>query len=832
MQRQLRKPQLCQQRLGALAGTGKPEQGFLQQANGDGVFAHGSDNPASRVAGASNLSDQKRGSVALSIIACYPAQCGKEQAVMVAGRQSPGSGSEDLPQDDGLVAVGTGGDDVDGGAHQLLDPLDVGLRSSRQPFDGLDAQRGFAPAGHFFVDRLQSGVAVGIAGGFDQVALVVAVAHADADRIQTVEHIQLGQAQTADTVDLDRPTQDHRIEPAAATRTSGGGAELVTAGSQALADIVEQLGGESTGADTGGVGLGDTQHVIQVQRADTGTGGGTAGGSVGAGDVGIGTVVDVQQRALGTLEHDIGTLAAQLVQTGSHVDYQGLQPVGKGQRLFQGLLEVDRLDLVIVLQHEVVVIQYLAELGGKALAMEQVTDAQAAAGYLVLVGRTDTTTGGADLGFAAGVLAGLIQRHVVGQDQRTGGAEAQAVAYRHATGFQPAHFLDQRFREQHHTVADVANDIFAQDPRGDQVQHCLFAIDHQGVAGLVTALIAHDGGYLIGQQIDDLALALITPLGAQDDNILTHVQLLPHSIWIGPGARKSNLQFVNLPAVVCKTQYAITSQLRCIGIHLPRQRRDHPLARLPQLCHLLLQPRLLAMGCPDAAIAAAICLNLTACHQQAQVGGKTRCRARPTEVPADLVVPATLGDALAGSRYEGRKGHPGVVVIATQLGQVEIQRHLRIASPQYPGNLRQLIQGDHDALRCTLEQDMGALQHLGIPGQVHQTTEHGRQLRLGDVRGQLTHFIPGLALQCIEQRPLGSLVQLGGLHQSAVDADMAQIQMHILYPAGCEGFQHQRDDFDVAGAGGVAVEFRTQLNQAARGGQRSRQRVQDTAAIA
>src|SRR5690606_19197032 len=128
MQRQLRKPQLCQQRLGALAGTGKPEQGFLQQANGDGVFAHGSDNPASRVAGASNLSDQKRGSVALSIIACYPAQCGKEQAVMVAGRQSPGSGSEDLPQDDGLVAVGTGGDDVDGGAHQLLDPLDVGLR--------------------------------------------------------------------------------------------------------------------------------------------------------------------------------------------------------------------------------------------------------------------------------------------------------------------------------------------------------------------------------------------------------------------------------------------------------------------------------------------------------------------------------------------------------------------------------------------------------------------------------------------------------------------------------------------------------------------------------
>src|SRR5690606_18292843 len=297
--------------------------------------------------------------------------------------------------------------------------------------------------------------------------------HADADRIQTVEYIQLGQAQTADTVDLDRPTQDHRIEPAAATRTSGGGAELVAAGSQALADVIEQLGGERTGADTGGVGLGDTQHVIQIQRADTGTGGGPPGGSVGAGDVGIGTVVDVQQCALGTLEHDVGTLTAQLVQTRGHIGDQGLQPVGKVQCLFQGLLEVDRLNLVIILQHEVMVIQNFAELGSKALAMEQVTDAQTAAGYLVLVGRADTTTGGADLGFAAGVLPGLIQGYMIGQDQRAGGADAQALADRHATGFQATHFLDQRFRGQHHTVADVAHDVLAQDARGNQVQHCL-----------------------------------------------------------------------------------------------------------------------------------------------------------------------------------------------------------------------------------------------------------------------------------------------------------------------------------------------------------------------
>src|SRR5690606_5012844 len=74
----------------------------------------------------------------------------------------------------------------------------------------------------------------------------------------------------------------------------------------------------------------------------------------------------------------------------------------------------------------------------------------------------------------------------------------------------------------YHAVADQALDILAQDAGRDQVQHGLLAIDHQGVTGVVAALVTHDGGSLVGQQIDDLALTLITPLGAQDYDILTH----------------------------------------------------------------------------------------------------------------------------------------------------------------------------------------------------------------------------------------------------------------------------------------------------------------------
>jgi len=39
------------------------------------------------------------------------------------------------------------------------------------------------------------------------------------------------------------------------------------------------------------------------------------------------------------------------------------------------------------------------------------------------------------------------------------------------------------------------------------------------MAGIVTALEAHDDVGLLRQPVDDLALPLVAPLGADDDNI-------------------------------------------------------------------------------------------------------------------------------------------------------------------------------------------------------------------------------------------------------------------------------------------------------------------------
>ena len=83
----------------------------------------------------------------------------------------------------------------------------------------------------------------------------------------------------------------------------------------------------------------------------------------------------------------------------------------------------------------------------------------------------------------------------------------------------PATLLDlaeQVGRVDHHAVADVALHAGTHDAAGDQVQRRLDAVDHQRVAGVVAALETHDRTDPLGEQVDDLALAFIAPLGPEN----------------------------------------------------------------------------------------------------------------------------------------------------------------------------------------------------------------------------------------------------------------------------------------------------------------------------
>ena len=74
----------------------------------------------------------------------------------------------------------------------------------------------------------------------------------------------------------------------------------------------------------------------------------------------------------------------------------------------------------------------------------------------------------------------------------------------------------QHLRVDHDAVADRAQLAGIEDPGRDQVELPVHAVAHDGVPGVVAALEADHEIRLLREEVDDLALALVAPLGAHD----------------------------------------------------------------------------------------------------------------------------------------------------------------------------------------------------------------------------------------------------------------------------------------------------------------------------
>ena len=83
---------------------------------------------------------------------------------------------------------------------------------------------------------------------------------------------------------------------------------------------------------------------------------------------------------------------------------------------------------------------------------------------------------------AARLLARLIEQRVRAQDQRARRRNAQPLLDGHAARLELVHLLAQRVERHDDAVADQADDVVAQDARGNQVQHGLAIADHERVA--------------------------------------------------------------------------------------------------------------------------------------------------------------------------------------------------------------------------------------------------------------------------------------------------------------------------------------------------------------
>src|SRR4030042_5795439 len=104
-----------------------------------------------------------------------------------------------------------------------------------------------------------------------------AVGGGDANLVELVEDVELGERNGLDPVPAHRGARSHRVEPARAARPAGGSAELVASLPQVLAAAVDELGGERAAPDAGRVRLEDAQDPAddsggQPARGRGGTG--------------------------------------------------------------------------------------------------------------------------------------------------------------------------------------------------------------------------------------------------------------------------------------------------------------------------------------------------------------------------------------------------------------------------------------------------------------------------------------------------------------------------------------------------------------------------------
>ena len=67
-------------------------------------------------------------------------------------------------------------------------------------------------------------------------------------------------------------------------------------------------------------------------------------------------------------------------------------------------------------------------------------------------------------------------------------------------------------------VTDDGGDAFGEDSGGQEVQRVLFAVNNDGVSGVVTSVELHDEVGVLAELVSGLAFAFVAPLGAEHDD--------------------------------------------------------------------------------------------------------------------------------------------------------------------------------------------------------------------------------------------------------------------------------------------------------------------------
>ncbi len=166
-------------------------------------------------------------------------------------------------------------------------------------------------------------------------------------------------------------------------------------------------------------------------------------------------------------------------------------------------------------QDGVLLLQDHLELLTEDLGVEEVLDTEPDAGRLVRVGGADAPAGRTQCVLAEVALGDPVELGVVRHDQ-VGVATHHHAAGVDALGRQRVELGEEDAGVHHHAVADDRGDVGIEDAARDELEGEGHAVDHDGVAGVVAALVADDHVHVPGQEVGELALALVAPLRPDD----------------------------------------------------------------------------------------------------------------------------------------------------------------------------------------------------------------------------------------------------------------------------------------------------------------------------
>jgi hypothetical protein len=202
-----------------------------------------------------------------------------------------------------------------------------------------------------------------------------------------------------------------------------------------------------------------------------------------------------------------------LIQEERGVDQVRTDALSVGEEFLQGGPEIDPLRAIEALEEEVLQFQVGGQLFREGVGLDQVAGPDADAGDL------------AQLLLPHPVEDDVVREYDVGQfaDLELG-VVLQVVA-----GLELVDLREKHLRVHHHPVADHALLSGVKDSGRDQVEDEFLPTDHKRVPGVVPPGGTRNRVHELGVDVDNFSLALVTPLGAEDDDVLHRFASIPRT---------------------------------------------------------------------------------------------------------------------------------------------------------------------------------------------------------------------------------------------------------------------------------------------------------------